>query len=286
MPACSQALGDLRQAGVRVAHDRQQRVQEQRDQRRPHADGAGERDQEGEQRERRNGLDHAGEREHRLRHARPACAATMPSGTPTSDARPRASRTPAPDARPAGGRSPAPNSAPRKLAAASAARSPRNSPPTSAKREPCRARRARSAAPSSLVDRSFELLRTPPKACGKPLRRIAPVQQHRVVGREEAPVVLEHARCRSARSWRRWCRCPSRRSRRRRAPRRRGRGRGRAAPAAGRRPPSARASRRARPRNSCDRPSAAPGAAPGRRCVADASACARSCAHRRARSCC
>src|SRR5256885_1251999 len=50
------AARHLRQAGVGIARDRQKRVEEQRDQRRPHADAAGDWDQEGEQREGRDGL--------------------------------------------------------------------------------------------------------------------------------------------------------------------------------------------------------------------------------------
>ena len=63
--ACAVRI-ERREPGVRVAHDRQQRVERQRHQRRQRADRPQRGDQEREQRKRRNGLDHAHGGEHAL----------------------------------------------------------------------------------------------------------------------------------------------------------------------------------------------------------------------------
>ncbi len=62
--------GDVGEPGGRVAHDRQQAVEEQRHDGRPRAD-AEQRDHEHQQRQRRDRLDHARQREHHLPQPRP-----------------------------------------------------------------------------------------------------------------------------------------------------------------------------------------------------------------------
>src|SRR5688572_30750904 len=53
---------------MRVAGNRQQRVEKERDQRRPHANRPGDGNEKREQRERRDGLQQAGKNQHRLRY--------------------------------------------------------------------------------------------------------------------------------------------------------------------------------------------------------------------------
>src|SRR5579859_2087003 len=64
------AAADRQQPGTRIAHDRQQRIEEERDQRGKNTDRADGSDQECEKRERRNRLDHADDAKDHLRSPR------------------------------------------------------------------------------------------------------------------------------------------------------------------------------------------------------------------------
>ena len=169
--ACPRGTCD--EAGVRVARDRQQRVEEQRDQRRP----------------RRRWCPVSGIRkassasdgmvwitpvgdEHRLRQRAAACAASMPSGTPTRIARGERAehqhqvlREQAPEVR----RRTAPtrSRACRRLALPPKIFAPR----PRAKLQPCRSRRAHSAASSSASSMRPSSFFSAAKACGKRLRQ-------------------------------------------------------------------------------------------------------------------
>ena len=180
-------------ARVGVAHDRQQRIQKQRDQRRRRADAAQQRNQEREQRQRRYGLDHADHGEDRLRRG-------------FAPRRDHAQRHRDDDAR--GERCehqqqvlarkpPEIRAEQRARANCARARRPRLPPArkvfaTSAKLLCSSSAAALRRIICALVYPAFQALQRLP-CLRQALRQIEPVQQHRVVARKHAAVVLEHA---------------------------------------------------------------------------------------------
>src|SRR5919197_893555 len=186
------AAADPGEPRVRVAHDRQQRIEEKREQRGSSADGADERDEKGEERERRDRLDYAHQAEDRLRGARQLCrgyaqryAGGDRGGERNGDQHEMLARQAPEIGTEERGEEPAALGA----RGCGAAREER--------------RRLREALAFELggrvhadhearVNASFERRERAPRL-REALRHIAAVEQHRVIAREEMTVVFEHA---------------------------------------------------------------------------------------------
>src|SRR5919197_920166 len=186
------AAADAGETRVRVAHDRQQRVEEKREQRGNSSDGADERDEKGEERERRDRLDYAHQAEDRLRGARQLCrgyaqryAGGDRRGERNGDQHEMLARQ-------------APEIATKERGEEPAALAARG---CGAAREECRGLREALAFElgrrvhadhQARVDASLERRERAPRL-REALRHIAAVEQHRVIAREEMTVVFEHA---------------------------------------------------------------------------------------------
>ena len=175
-----------------VAHDRQQRIKEKCDQRRHSTDRADERDEKREEGERRYRLDHADSAENRLRRARQlgGCDAKRDAGSNRRGERCRDEQEmvarQAPEIRAEqGGEERAALFGGWAGGAGEEGRGLREAFAFELGRRV-------HADHEALVDPSLQCLQRAPFA-RKSLRYIAPVEEHRVIAREEMPVVLEHA---------------------------------------------------------------------------------------------